>query len=165
MESITNGRTTFFTALVQEKMLRTNIARRGCDMESIRYKSEDFGTNKQAETPSRADAARVTGSVELKISLPLLIAKDLVTRHLAALAAVVATVITACVIVYITFLVREATAELQVLESKQHHLQTEWRKLRLEQSTLAEHSRIESIAKKELGMRYLTVSEERVIRQ
>lgn len=128
-------------------------------MESLRQETH------YSEKTTEAGSAPAHSSVAVQVSLPQLVLKDLFGRHLGLTLLTAAIVASACSIVYITFLVREATAKLQVLESRQHALQTEWRKLRLEQSTLGEHSRIESIAREQLGMHYLVVSKERELKQ
>ena len=47
---------------------------------------------------------------------------------------------------------RKLYAELQTLESTQWHLQEEYGRLLLEQSTWASHRRVEQVAQDELGM-------------
>ena len=60
---------------------------------------------------------------------------------------------------------RQLYAELEGLEKHRDQLDIEWRKLRLEQRVLAEHSRLEQIAKKKLGMKNLDLKSERIVRQ
>jgi cell division protein FtsL len=49
--------------------------------------------------------------------------------------------------------------ELQSLERERDSLDVEWGKLQLEQSTWATHERIESLARKRLGLRLPPISE------
>lgn len=56
-------------------------------------------------------------------------------------------------VIYYSHLNRQKTSELEVLLTKQDELNIEWRNLLLEQSSLAEHSAIESKAKKRLDMK------------
>ncbi|OUR81200.1 cell division protein FtsL [Colwellia psychrerythraea] len=56
-------------------------------------------------------------------------------------------------VIYYSHVNRQTTSELEVLLSQKDDLNIEWRNLLLEQSSLAEHSAIESKAKKLLGMK------------
>ncbi len=58
---------------------------------------------------------------------------------------------------------RELNAQLARLISQQQELEIEWRKLRLEHRSLAEHSRIEQLARKRLKMIPVTVERETII--
>lgn len=62
-------------------------------------------------------------------------------------------VISAFSVIYYSHVNRQTTSELEVLLSKKDELNIEWRNLLLEQSSLAEHSAIESKAKKLLDMK------------
>lgn len=64
-----------------------------------------------------------------------------------------AVVISAFSVVYYTHVNRQTTSELEVLLSQRDELNIEWRNLLLEQNSLAEHSAIESKAKKLLNMK------------
>lgn len=68
---------------------------------------------------------------------------------LALLALVIAS---AVAVVYTKHLSRVQFAELQRLTRQQDDLKVEWRRLQLEQSTLATQSRIEQMARERLGM-------------
>lgn len=61
-------------------------------------------------------------------------------------------VISALATVYITHLNRELMAERESLLQQRDALDVEWRHLVLEQTALAEHSRIERLASRELGL-------------
>jgi cell division protein FtsL len=62
-------------------------------------------------------------------------------------------VLSAFSVIYYSHVNRQTTSELEVLFSQQDELNIEWRNLLLEQSSLAEHSAIESKSKKLLGMK------------
>jgi len=66
-------------------------------------------------------------------------------------------VATAVAVVYAEQRGRSLFAELQGLQRERDELNVEWRRLQLEQSTLATHGRVERIARKQLGMRLPTV--------
>ncbi|MEM9101137.1 MAG: cell division protein FtsL [Pseudomonadota bacterium] len=67
--------------------------------------------------------------------------------------------------VYVSHKIRTLNAELQKQRELQQKLDVEWLNLRLEQSALGEHSRIESIATSELGMQHVTSQNERILAQ
>lgn len=79
---------------------------------------------------------------------------------LALLAAVVAS---SFGVIHSSHACRELYTELQVLEADQWHLQEEYGRLLLEQSTWASHHRVEKVARSELGMRAPTLAELRVV--
>ncbi|AAZ26922.1 MULTISPECIES: cell division protein FtsL [Colwellia] len=56
-------------------------------------------------------------------------------------------------VIYYSHINRQTTSELEVLLSQKDDLNIEWRNLLLEQSSLAEHSAIESKAKNLLDMK------------
>lgn len=58
---------------------------------------------------------------------------------------------------------RELNAQLARLTAQKKSLEIEWRKLRLEQRALSEHSRIEQLAKQKLNMVPVTAKREYVI--
>jgi cell division protein FtsL len=62
-------------------------------------------------------------------------------------------VISAFSVVYYSHVNRQTTSDLEVLLAHKDELNIEWRNLLLEQNSLAEHSAIESKAKKLLNMR------------
>ena len=55
--------------------------------------------------------------------------------------------------IYYSHVNRQTTSELEILLSQKDELNIEWRNLLLEQSSLAEHSAIESKAKNLLDMK------------
>jgi len=62
-------------------------------------------------------------------------------------------VVSAFSVIYYSHINRQTTSELEVLLTQKDELNTEWRNLLLEQNSLAEHSAIESKAKRLLGMK------------
>ena len=72
-------------------------------------------------------------------------------------------VISAFSVVYFTHLNRQSTSGLEILLTQRDELDIEWRNLVLEQSSLAEHSVIESKAEKLLKMKRPTVNTEVII--
>jgi cell division protein FtsL len=62
-------------------------------------------------------------------------------------------VLSAFSVIYYSHVNRQTTSELEILLSQKDELNIEWRNLLLEQSSLAEHSAIESKAKKLLDMK------------
>ncbi len=56
-------------------------------------------------------------------------------------------------VIYYTHMNRQTTSELEQLYTQRDELDIEWRNLLLEQNSLAEHSAIESRAKKLLNMK------------
>jgi cell division protein FtsL len=61
--------------------------------------------------------------------------------------------ISAFAVIYSSHLCRTLYSSLQTLESSQWHLQEEYGRLMLEQSTWASHHRVESVARQDLQMR------------
>lgn len=72
-------------------------------------------------------------------------------------------VMSAFSVIYYSHINRQTTSELEVLLSKKDELNIEWRNLLLEQSSLAEHSAIESKAKNLLQMKRPDVNSEVII--
>jgi len=62
-------------------------------------------------------------------------------------------IISAFSVVYYSHINRQTTSDLEVLLARKDELNIEWRNLLLEQNSLAEHSVIESKAKRQLNMR------------
>ncbi len=60
---------------------------------------------------------------------------------------------------------RRLYAELETLQQQRDQLDVEWRRLRLEQRVMAEHSRLEEVARTKLGMKMLDQKSERIVRQ
>ena len=62
-------------------------------------------------------------------------------------------VMSAFSVIYYSHINRQTTSELEILFSQKDELNIEWRNLLLEQSSLAEHSAIESKARRLLDMK------------
>ncbi len=62
-------------------------------------------------------------------------------------------VVSAFSVVYYSHVNRQTTSDLEVLLARKDELNIEWRNLLLEQNSLAEHSAIESKAKRLLNMK------------
>ncbi len=67
--------------------------------------------------------------------------------------------LSAVALVYMQHRHRALYVELQSLERDRDTLEVEWGKLQLEQSTWATHERIETLARKRLGLRIPQISE------
>ncbi|MFT6691543.1 MAG: cell division protein FtsL [Colwellia sp.] len=72
-------------------------------------------------------------------------------------------VMSAFSVIYYSHINRQTTSELEVLLSKKDELNIEWRNLLLEQSSLAEHSAVESKAKNLLQMKRPDVNSEVIV--
>lgn len=67
--------------------------------------------------------------------------------------------------IYSTHACRALYTQLQVLESSQWYLQEDYGRLLLEQSTWASHSRVEKVARSDLGMGAPNLAQFKVIPQ
>ena len=72
-------------------------------------------------------------------------------------------IISAFSVIYYSHMNRQTTSELEILLSQKDELNIEWRNLLLEQNSLAEHSAIESKAKKLLDMKRPDASSEVIV--
>lgn len=73
-------------------------------------------------------------------------------------------VISALGVVYVKHQKRKLFVELQSLQSQRDHLDIDWGRLQLEQSTWATHGRLERMARKDLGMDMPRVQEVVIVR-
>lgn len=76
-----------------------------------------------------------------------------IVRYSVTYILLVLVVMSAFSVIYYSHINRQTTSELEILLSKKDELNIEWRNLLLEQSSLAEHSAIESKAKRLLDMK------------
>jgi len=76
-----------------------------------------------------------------------------IVRYIVTYLLLLFVVISAFFVIYYSHVNRQTTSELEVLRSVKDELNIEWRNLLLEQNSLAEHSAIESKAKKLLEMK------------
>lgn len=74
-------------------------------------------------------------------------------EFVAAAAVFFAVMLSALAVIYSSHACRQLYAQLQDLEAGQWHLQEDYSRLLLEQSTWASHHRVEKVATAELGMR------------
>ena len=71
-------------------------------------------------------------------------------------------VVSAIIVAYQTHQLRQATIAFKELQDEQTALDLQWQKLRLEQSALADHSRVEQLAEDRLQMKH-TDSDDEII--
>lgn len=97
----------------------------------------------------------------LPLHTPLLksVARDLI-RYRGLLFWTALAVTSALVIVYQAYLYRDLMAEREIFYSERDALDVEWRHLTVEQNALSEHSRIERLARQEMGMQRPAESQE-----
>jgi cell division protein FtsL len=76
-----------------------------------------------------------------------------ILQHVVSYVLLALVVISAFSVIYYTHVNRQTTSELELLYTQRDELDIEWRNLLLEQNSLAEHSAIESKAKKLLNMK------------
>lgn len=76
-----------------------------------------------------------------------------ILQHFVSYILLVLVVVSAFSVIYYTHVNRQTTSELEQLFTQRDELDIEWRNLLLEQNSLAEHSAIESKAKKLLNMK------------
>lgn len=101
---------------------------------------------------------------KLETTLPVILLQRLVKFRWILLLAVLVWA-NAITVAYITHKNRSHTALLEHLKHEQYQLEMEWEALRLEQGTLAEHNRIENMAKQKLAMKNVAATDEVLIEQ
>jgi len=99
-----------------------------------------------------------------KMSLALDIWYD-IQRHIFIYLLLIMVVISAFSVIYFTHLNRQTTSGLEILLTERDELDIEWRNLVLEQNSLAEHSTIETKARKLLQMKRPNINSEVIIKQ
>jgi cell division protein FtsL len=99
-----------------------------------------------------------------KMALPLDIWHD-IQRHILMYLLSIIVVISAFSVIYFTHLNRQTTSGLEVLLTERDELDIEWRNLVLEQNSLAEHSTIETKARKLLQMKRPNINSEVIIKK
>lgn len=82
---------------------------------------------------------------------------------LGVLALAVLTFASAMLVVWSAHETRMARAELEKLERQRDELDNDYRELKLAQAALAEHSRVDVIAKQKLSMERVSAENERVV--
>lgn len=73
-------------------------------------------------------------------------------------------VVSAIIVAYQTHQLRQATIAFKALQDEQTALDLQWQKLRLEQSALADHSRVEQLAKEKLEMKHTDNDDEIIMK-
>ncbi|MCF3095874.1 cell division protein FtsL [Aeromonas australiensis] len=101
---------------------------------------------------------------EVRVHLAKEIVADL-WRHKLQILLSVAVLVTAFAVILVTNMTRGLTARQNDLMAEEDRLNIEWRHLLLEQGTLAEHSRVASLAMDKLQMGRSLVTTEKVITQ
>ncbi len=86
-------------------------------------------------------------------NLAKLIATDLLTVGRWPLLLLLLILASAMGVVFSTHHVRQAITEKDQVLVERERLDSEWRNLMLEETALSEHSRVQELAKKELGMK------------
>lgn len=76
----------------------------------------------------------------------------------------VVVVISAITVAHQTHQLRQATIEFKKLQDEQTALDLQWQKLRLEQSALADHSRVEKLAQEKLQMKHTDTEDEIIMK-
>ncbi|ALP43611.1 cell division protein FtsL [Aeromonas schubertii] len=99
---------------------------------------------------------------EERINLSREILSDL-GRHKIQLFLILAVLVTAFASILVTNMTRSTTSRYNELMAERDSLEIEWRHLLLEQSTLAEHSRVAALAMEKLQMARPIVTTEKVI--
>ncbi len=85
--------------------------------------------------------------------------------HLSTFLLTMSILISAFTLIIMSHEQRQLYAELEQLQQKRNQLDIEWRRLRLEQRVMSEHSRLEEVARTKLGMKILDLKSERIVRQ
>ncbi|CAB5684227.1 cell division protein FtsL [Aeromonas dhakensis] len=101
---------------------------------------------------------------EVRVHLAREILGDL-WRHKLQVVLAISVLITAFAVILVTNMTRGLTAKQNDLMAEEDRLNIEWRHLLLEQGTLAEHSRVASLAMDKLQMARPLVTTEKVITQ
>lgn len=99
---------------------------------------------------------------EVRVHLAKEIIADL-WRHKLQILLSVAVLVTAFAVILVTNMTRGLTAKQNDLMAEEDRLNIEWRHLLLEQGTLAEHSRVATLAMDKLQMGRPLVTTEKVI--
>ncbi len=92
------------------------------------------------------------------------IVKDLLFERWLLVLLIILTTVSSVAVTWSTQKNREMNAELSSLIEDRSTASVDWRKLRLEYRALAEHSRIEQLAREKLNMHPVTADKETVIR-
>ncbi len=97
-------------------------------------------------------------------NLMSIIVNDLLGAHWVLVLVILAVTSTAIAVTWSTQQNRNLNAELARLLVQQTSYENDWRKLRLEHRSLAEHARVEQLAKQKLGMIPVTADKETILK-
>lgn len=100
---------------------------------------------------------------QTKLNLAKLIATDLLTVGRVPLIMLILIFTSAMGVVFTTHHTRQAITQKDQALEERDHLDNEWRNLILEETALAEHSRVQEMAKNELDMKRPDADKEVVI--
>ncbi|WP_337162822.1 cell division protein FtsL [Vibrio fluvialis] len=100
---------------------------------------------------------------QTKLNLAKLIAADLLTVGRVPLIMLILIFTSAMGVVFTTHHTRQAITQKDQALEERDHLDSEWRNLILEETALAEHSRVQEMAKNELDMKRPDADKEVVI--
>ncbi|MBY7848165.1 cell division protein FtsL [Vibrio fluvialis] len=100
---------------------------------------------------------------QTKLNLAKLIAVDLLTVGRVPLVMLILIFTSAMGVVFTTHHTRQAITQKDQALEERDHLDNEWRNLILEETALAEHSRVQEMAKNELDMKRPDADKEVVI--
>ncbi len=98
-------------------------------------------------------------------NLMMAVLQHLLLRRISTLLLVICTLISAFSLVLLTHEKRQSFAELEKLQIERDQLDIRDRELKLEQRMLAEHARLEDVAKEELDMKTLDLKSERILKR
>ncbi|CAD6508507.1 cell division protein FtsL [Candidatus Profftia tarda] len=100
-----------------------------------------------------------------RYTLVTLIRRDILSHCKMPLFLFIILLISAICVVMITYKTRVLTAQREKLAHEHDALDTEWRNLILEDNALADHKRLEQIAKQKLNMDYVDPTKEKILVQ
>ncbi|AKZ66056.1 Cell division protein [Candidatus Palibaumannia cicadellinicola] len=92
-----------------------------------------------------------------------IISSDLYNHGKLSLILLILVLISALLVVTITYYTRKMITERETMILEQEMIDIEWRNLLIEENVLADHSRIEAIARKQLNMEHIDPSKEKIV--
>jgi cell division protein FtsL len=100
-----------------------------------------------------------------RINLAKLIALDLITFGRIPLLLLIAIFVSAMLVVFTTHQTRQVISNKEQAMVERERLDNEWRNLLLEETALSEHSRVETLAERELEMKRPEPNKEVIVAQ
>ena len=110
-------------------------------------------------------SARVAGKTMVTASVVRGASADVAYLPWMNLGALLLVLVSAFAVIHSTHACRDLYTQLQVLESRQWHLQEDYGRLVLEESAWASHYRVEKVARGELGMVEPDLAHYKVVRR